>query len=458
MIAREMLDRFAKESPLSVMMRGTLENIFSAKRLDELFAENAVQQYSGDLLFSTVADLMGLVVLKIRPSVHAAFQDRLEEISVSITSVYNKLNGIEPGVSRALVRDTAADLVAVIDAMDGSTSRPLLPGYRTRIVDGNHLASTQRRLKELRTNAAVPLPGHSLPVLDPDYRLIVDMIPCEDGHAQERTLIPELLKTVQRGEVWVGDRNFCTLQMLFAISLDRQAHFVIRHHARNVPSWESVGRTRKVGPVENGTLYEQAIELTSKDGRVLQLRRVTIKLDESTRHGDAEVHILTNLPKRITTKKIAEVYRKRWNIENAFQEMAVVLQGEINTLGYPKAALFAFSMALMSFNILSIVKAGLSAVYGVEKIDKEISSYFLALEVSTMWQGMHIAIPDDCWTTEFADLTTAQLAHKLVCLAKKVQLSKFRKHPRGPKKPPPKRKKAILGSHVATAKVIAQRK
>lgn len=458
MIAREMLDRFSKEGPVSVMVRGTLECILSDQRLDELFADNAKQQQPGKLMFSTVADLMGLVVLKIRPAVHAAYQIRAKEVSVSITSVYNKLNGIETAVSRALVRDTAPDMADVIDAMKDSVPRQLLPGYRTRIVDGNHLASTQRRLKELRTEGAVPLPGHTLPVLDPDRRLIVDMIPCEDGHAQERTLFPELLETVEPGDAWVGDRNFCTLHMLFAISLDRRSHFVIRHHASNVPAWEVVGRRKKVGRVENGTLYEQTIKLSSKDGRQLQLRRISIKLDQPTRHGDSEVHILTNLPKRVTSKKISDVYRQRWKIENAFQEMAVALEGEVETLGYPKAALFAFSMALISFNVLSVVKAALSSVHGVDKVEEGVSTYFLVLEVSSMWQGMHIAIPDDCWTTEFAELTPAQLARKLVRLAREVRMSTFRKHPRGPKKPPPKRKKAKLGAHVATAKLIQKRK
>ena len=46
---------------------------------------------STPLRFSTVADLMGLVSLKIKPSIHAAYKRRSEGISVSITSIYNKL-------------------------------------------------------------------------------------------------------------------------------------------------------------------------------------------------------------------------------------------------------------------------------------------------------------------------------------------------------------------------------
>jgi len=70
---------------------------------------------------------------------------------------------------------------------------PLLRGYRVKILDGNHLAKTEHRLKELRTIGAGPLPGHALVVLEPDVMLATDVFPCEDAHAQERTLLPQVL-------------------------------------------------------------------------------------------------------------------------------------------------------------------------------------------------------------------------------------------------------------------------
>ncbi len=50
---------------------------------------------------------MSLVVCGIHPSVHAAYKAKAVERSVSTTSLYNKLSGIELGVSQALVRETA---------------------------------------------------------------------------------------------------------------------------------------------------------------------------------------------------------------------------------------------------------------------------------------------------------------------------------------------------------------
>jgi len=107
MFVREIYERFAKKAPVSVMVRGTIENVLALHRLDSIFEENAEEQYAGELLFSTVADIMGLVVCQIQPSVNAAYIAREEEVGVTIKSVYDKLKGIEPGVSRAVVRETA---------------------------------------------------------------------------------------------------------------------------------------------------------------------------------------------------------------------------------------------------------------------------------------------------------------------------------------------------------------
>ncbi len=112
MICQEAFELFSKESPVTVMMRAVLENVFSAQRLDRLFGDVAVRQYEDELLFSTVADLMGLAVTKVRPSIHAAYQHRKEKVNVSIKAVYDKLNGVEPQVCRAMVVQTA-DLTCI---------------------------------------------------------------------------------------------------------------------------------------------------------------------------------------------------------------------------------------------------------------------------------------------------------------------------------------------------------
>ena len=94
------------------------------------------------------------------------------------------------------------------------------------------------------------------------------------------------------------------------------------------------------------------------------MRQVRVRLRTPTEDGDAEVEILTNLPAKVSATKVAEIYLKRWTIEGAFHELTVALNCEVNTLGYPKAALFGFCVAVAAYNVLAVLKAALRAVHG----------------------------------------------------------------------------------------------
>jgi hypothetical protein len=455
MILSDIFQRFVLDSPVTVMTQAILENALPPETIDRLFEDHAESQYTRKLLFSDVVDLMSLVVCSIRPSINSAFKKLEPTLGVTRKAVYDKLNRVETTTSAALVRHTGMVLTPVIDEL-GARAEPLLNGYRTRLLDGNHLAGTEHRLKELRNTGSAPLPGQSLVVLDPELRLVVDVIPCEDGHAQERSLTDEILALVRPRDLWIGDRNFCTTQLLYGIA-GRQAFFIIRQHARNL-HWELVGKRRDRGRIETGRVYEQRIRTTNDAGEILFLRRVTLVLDKPTRDGDTEIHVLTNLPRKdASARLIADLYRKRWTIETAFQELEATLQSEINTLGYPKAGLFAFCVALVAYNVMSTVKAALRSVHGAAVIDAEFSTYDLAEEVAATHRGMMIAIPEDEWVV-FQGMSPRELAPLLKQFAAAVRLSEYRKQPRGPKKPAPKRTSGAKARHVSTAKILMRRK
>ena len=454
MILGDVFERFAQDSPLSVMARGVMENALSPKLVDELFEDVADQQYTKRLLFSSIVDLMSLVVCRIQPAVHAAYQAHAETLDATVQAVYGKLDRTEPALSAALVRAIATRLAPVIDAMGGARP-PLLPGYHVRILDGNHLAGTEHRIKELRTIGAGALPGQALVVLDPRLMLATDVILCEDGHAQERSLLGQVLGLVRAQDLWIDDRNFCTTNFLFGIA-GREAFFVVRQHAATL-HWEFVGKRRACGRTDTGRVFEQTIRATNDTGEVLILRRITVVLDKPTRDRETEIHLLTNLPaKDARAKVIAALYRKRWLIETAFAELESTLNGEVNTLGYPKAALLAFCVALVAYNVLSTLKAALRSVHGEGVVAEDVSGYYVADEIKRVHDGMMIAIPEDEWVV-FHDLTPVELAGVLVELAAAVRLPKYQRHPRGPKKPQPKKQSGAKLKHVSTAKILAER-
>jgi hypothetical protein len=453
MILGQVFERFVEESPVSVMVRGLLEKALCPQILDELFERNAKTQYTRELLFSTVVNLMSLVVCGVRPSVHAAYQAASEEISVSLTSVYNKINGIEPSICREIVRAIADQMEATIWHLN-ATIPDLLPGYRIKIIDGNAIAASDHRLKELRQINSAPLPGQSLVVLDPSLMLAIDVFPCEDGHAQERSLFDQVLPTVEEDDVWLADRNFCTLKFLFGIAAQK-GYFIIRQH-QSMP-WQASDDFRLVGQSDSGIVFEQNIILSADDGQLLKARRIKVCLEQPLRDGDKEIFILTNLPSEVASAiLIAQLYRKRSKLETLFQVLTENLCCEINTLGYPKAALFTFCIALVAYNILSTVQAALRSVHGTEKIQNEVSSYYLADEIKGTYRGMMIAIPLQEWSV-FQNFTFTELSQILKHLAGKVSLRAFRRHPPGPKKAQPKRTYLKNKPHISTAKILAQR-
>ena len=69
-----------------------------------------------------------------------------------------------------------------------------------------------------------------------------------------------------------------------------------------------------------------------------------------------------------------------------------MLKCELNTLGYPEAALFGFCLAIVMYNVLSVVQAALRATHpevatpstgrGAAKKKAAFSFYYLADEIS----------------------------------------------------------------------------
>jgi hypothetical protein len=446
-------ERFVEESPVSVMMRGLMERVFAPEQINRIFEENAKIQYTRELLFSSLVELMSLVVCGIHPSVNAAYRAKAQQLNVSRTALYDKLNGVESSVSAAIVRETAVPMASLIEFVGGKSPQ-LLPGYKVRVLDGNCLEKTDHRLKVLRTIGAGALPGKSLVVLDPELRLAINVFPCEDGHAQERSLFDQVLKTVKAGELWIGDRNMCTVGFLFGLNRNG-ANFIIREH--NEMPCVAIEPLKSVGSTETGDLFEQTVRL-SLDKESLIVRRVVLELKKPTRNGENQIAIFTTLPAKIADSAlVAKLYQRRWSVENLFFTVTENYECEIQTLGYPNAALFSFCLALVSYNILATVRAVLASVHGVGKIEAGLSDYYMVDEIQGTYRGMMIAIAPEYWSI-FTDFSLEQLADTLQYLAAQVRLISFLKQPRTPKnkKDPPAYDPRH--PHVSTAKLLAMAK
>ena len=181
-------------------------------------------------------------------------------------------------------------LTPLIAQLEGARA-PWLPGYRVEMLDGNCLEASDRRLKVLRAVQGGALPGKSLVVSEPAPGLVSEVLPCEDGHAQERSLFSLVRAPVHAADLWMQDRNCCPGALLGEI--DSRGACCITRPQEGLP-FAVVRRLRPVGRIETGRVAEQRVQVWHAQGRAHLLRRLQGKLDQATRDGDRGRYILTH--------------------------------------------------------------------------------------------------------------------------------------------------------------------
>ena len=293
--------------------------------------------------------------------------------------------------------------------------------------------------------------------------LVVDVVPGEDAHAGERVLMPAVAAAAGPGEVWIADRNFATRAFLGAL-VARGAAVLVREHGRT-PAPVAVGPRQRIGRCATGVVYEQAVEipLEERAGGLLPMRRIELELDTPTEGGDAVLRLLTTLPRRVAARRVAALYQRRWSIEGMFQRLEAALASEVATLSQPRAALLAFTAAVLAYNVLATVEAALAAeattqAAAADMTPVPISTYYVAHEVRETYRGLLIAVAAAVWA-RYDRQGPAALAHTLRALARHAHLSAFREHP---KPPTPKRSRGYapredVRRSVATARLLDQR-
>jgi len=448
-----LLDRFIKTRPLSVMTRCVLDEMMSSE-LDILFEENRSRQYQREILFSQMANAIAEVVLGFCENPNQAYKEYCDELNVSSTAFYNKLNRIEPQTTEAFVRHSFDKATQFLNALEYQPWT-WLDGYRCRTIDGNHIQASENRIEELRQTWAAPLPGTVVATLDMQSDLIDNVFLIEDGHAHERTVLEDVLETIEANDLIIGDRHYCTTGFLLGIA-SRGGFFVIRQHG--ALKGQLIGKRQSCGRSETGKVFEQTLLLgkTAKQAG-LQVRRITVELDEPTRDGATEIHILSNVPAgHAKAVELSDLYAARWRIENVFHIVTMSFTCEVKGLGHPLAALFVFCMAIAAYNATQVLMAAIMAVHGDEAAEK-LSHYSMSLEISKAFDGLVIAIPDDEWLASIPS-TIRGKATFLRRVATHVDLARHRKSIRGPKRPPPDKTPYANGSHVSTAKVLKARR
>lgn len=446
----KVLSKFIKQSPFAVLTQAVMRALVG-NEFDRLFEENRSQQYEKTLTFSAMATAVADVVLRFADNFRQAYTKHKDELAVSLTSFYNKINATELQTSEAIVAHSAQRAAELQDQLGCVPWQPL-KGYNVYALDGNHLQESEKRLKPLRMLHDAPLAGTTVARFDLQRQLFDRAYLLEDAHAQECSTLDRVLDDLTKGDLLLADRHYCILKFMRDASTQGVC-FVIRQHGRF--KGVLVGKRRKIGRTDTGVVYEQRIKTSdAPDAQVM--RRITVELDQPTRDGDTVIHLLSNLPEDVDALAIADLYRFRWEEETGFYYMTTTLTCELKSVGDPQAALFLFCMAMMAFNSRQIVFAALYAEHQ-EELVSELSHHAISVEVARYTDGMLVVLDDAFWD-RLIGRNAARVSECLREISREIDLSNYRKSKRGPKKKVEKPPRTRKRTHVSTAKVLAAAK
>ncbi|MFM7073974.1 MAG: transposase [Planctomycetota bacterium] len=434
MLLDPIFEKFAQSKAFTVMTVGAFERLLAPERLEQFIYDNADASDEGELLFSQLVDVAAMVVVLPDASLRSSVRCLSEVLTASDEADYYWLPGVESDVCRALVQDSFEQAQSTLQKL-GVSRKLSLGKYNVKVIDGNAIKKTERRAKELGTYWDLPVQGRTIVVWDETMGLVSDVVGGECDHAQEQSLLPQVLKTVEHGQLWIGDQNFCALQFLFAV-VSKGAFFAIRQHGTLKP--KVLKPPVEADRTANGeSVFEELVEL-ELEGQPITVRRLTVTISQPMRNSDKEIQILTNVDDiDATAVQVAELYLNRWTSDAVFHEMTILAKSKLETFVDPKAALFVFSAAALIDDVLAILKGAIEAVHGSETAS-QISGHALGTELRRAHRGTRVAIDEPQWRV-FREMPIAEFVGVLRKLAANIPLKSYQKTKRGPKKPQPEK-------------------
>ena len=90
------LEPFVVKGLSSLMLKVLMESVLTPDKIDLIFEKNATLQQTIELLFSSLVDLISTVVCGgIYQLVNATYRASSQQLNVSSTAAYDKLNGVQ---------------------------------------------------------------------------------------------------------------------------------------------------------------------------------------------------------------------------------------------------------------------------------------------------------------------------------------------------------------------------
>jgi hypothetical protein len=231
-------------------------------------------------------------------------------IQVSQAAVSKRLQSLP----YELLRQVFMALLPVLQARWQARQRPLPESVKVArrqfthvyAVDGSSLEALFRKLAVLADAPLGQLGGKMCTVVDLAMRLPEQIFFRVEALAHDTTFLSDILSLVQTGTLWVFDRGFYDFAF-FGDVIERGGHFITRLKANTVFQVQTV-------LTHTNTLHDRVIILGASTPCRYPLRLVEVRVKNAWYRYVTSVLDPAILPPLV----VADLYRRRWRIEEAF--------------------------------------------------------------------------------------------------------------------------------------------
>ena len=332
--------------------------------------------------FATLVRVMRDALVLHGGSANRAIGDAVDadRLGCAPSGVYRKLANLPPTLSQALLRRGTQRLAALTarDDDDGDGDGVLATCFDdldVLVVDGKQLKKAAKRLLATRAYTSGSLLGAKLLVaLSLRSGLAVAMNASEDGEGNDVPLVGGLLEQLQalrggggggggggaRPFLFVADRQFADLNLPALFTAHDGDHFLLRCQ-KSLTFEPDPSRPGQCGVDEAGRAFAQAWgwvgSTEDKRQRVRRryVRRVTLPRPD---HNDDDVILITDLldESAYPASDLLGLYRLRWTIEQAFQQVTEVFALARLIGASPRGIIFQGALCLLIYNLTLTVK------------------------------------------------------------------------------------------------------
>jgi hypothetical protein len=426
--------------------------------LNDFYDRHRGRGYEDILTFPTVVALTRDALVLHKGSALPAIEraDEQGDMPTCQEAYYAKLRRIRPELSEAFLGEAAERLATLLPRPSRAEALPAsVDEFEVINLDGKQIKRVAKRLGAARGRPGKVIGGKVLVAYLPRTGLAVAMAAERDGEANDIRLMPRAVPLARARtsgpRLWVGDRQFCDLNQPALLS-EGDDHFLLRRSLKLSFTADPDRPARESTDARGLRVIEQWgwIGAATQGKRRRYVRQIHL-----IRPDADDVYLVTDLldETKYPAADLLEVYRKRWEIERAFQKIVEVFHLDHLIGNSPEATIFQASFCLVLYNLLQVMRAFMAA--GQEELAADdVSMEKLFDDVTKELTALVVLFPSATIAGWFAgEWTRGEVTRRLSQLLGGAWKERYRKAIN--KKPRPKVKKAKgSGAHTSVQKLL----